>query len=565
MLKIGLYVDNKYKILNEISRGGMGVVYMAVNEKVNKTWAIKAAQRSGIYDNNTAIQSLAADRRTLVGLRHPHLPSIVDIYETETSMMIVMDYIEGQPLSKSLEESGAQSQEDVIRWAKQLCCVLGYLHSKKIIYRDMKPSNVMLKPDGDIVLIDFGATRQFKEKNLADTQCLGTIGYAAPEQFGGQGQTDARTDIYGLGATLHHLITGIDPCRETTFQKAPIRQINQSLSGGLERIIEKCLQDDKNLRYQSCAELMVALENYEKIDNMYQKKQRKRLLAFAVPALLTLFFVVTSVFGYASAESRLSADYNLKIASAENAQLQQDERIELCLDAIRLNESESAAYLYMMKIFLSGDRIQGNFTREEASVITQLKAGLDMKDDGGYAATIYPLETLRIKNPPGYEQLCYEIGMAYWYDYEVEDERYSSAIEWLDKAVDRYPIAGIYTDIGACQLNIKRFAGQNRTEMMYGEYGQLWEKLTALANDAARLEDNDTKLLAWRVIVDSISDKAGYFLVNVKKEDILAMTEQIATDAGRLKQETKYEDIRKIVEDLLLKIDEAGIRIRSAE
>ena len=109
-----------------------------------------------------------------------------------------MDYIEGKPLSEALNREGAQPQEKVIEWAKQICDVLGYLHSRvpPIIYRDMKPSNVMLKPDGDIMIIDFGTAREYKSASIADTTCLGTQGYAAPEQFGGQGQTDARTDIY---------------------------------------------------------------------------------------------------------------------------------------------------------------------------------------------------------------------------------------------------------------------------------------------------------------------------------------------------------------------------------
>ena len=137
-----------------------------------------------------------------------HLPSIVDVIDGEGTFLIVMDYIEGNPLNVLVNEQGAQSQEDVIDWAKQLCDVLGYLHSRTpaIIYRDMKPSNVMLKPDGNVMLIDFGTAREYKNKNMVeDTTCLGTQGYAAPEQFGGHGQTDARTDIYCLGATMYHL------------------------------------------------------------------------------------------------------------------------------------------------------------------------------------------------------------------------------------------------------------------------------------------------------------------------------------------------------------------------
>lgn len=105
----------------------------------------------------------------------------------------------------------------------------------------MKPANIMLKPDGNVTLIDFGTAREFKEKNLADTTCLGTVGYAAPEQFGGMGQTDARTDIYCLGATLYHLVTGCNPS-EPPYEMKPIREINPSLSSGLERIILKCTQ-----------------------------------------------------------------------------------------------------------------------------------------------------------------------------------------------------------------------------------------------------------------------------------------------------------------------------------
>ena len=116
----------------------------------------------------------------------------------------------------------------MIKWAKQLCDVLGYLHSQNppIIYRDMKPANIMLKPDGNVVLIDFGTAREYKENNIEDTTCLGTMGYAAPEQFGGMGQTDARTDIYCLGATMYHLVTGMNPC-EPPYEIRPSEKLTQ--------------------------------------------------------------------------------------------------------------------------------------------------------------------------------------------------------------------------------------------------------------------------------------------------------------------------------------------------
>ena len=196
MLEIGSLVDGKYKILNKVGQGGMSVVYLAMNEKANKQWAIKEVRKDGVLDFESVKQGLVAETDILKKLDHPNLPSIIDVIDTEDSFIIIMDYIQGNSLNKALEEYGAQPQEMVIKWAMQLCDVLGYLHSRNpaIIYRDMKPANIMLKPDGNITLIDFGTAREYKEKNLADTTCLGTVGYAAPEQFGGMGQTDARTD-----------------------------------------------------------------------------------------------------------------------------------------------------------------------------------------------------------------------------------------------------------------------------------------------------------------------------------------------------------------------------------
>lgn len=141
---------------------------------------------------------------------HPNLPRIIDVIDAKESFVIIMDFIEDSSLNRLVEEEGAQPEKLVINWAKQLCDVLNYLHTHNppIIYRDLKPANIMLKPNGQLALIDFGTARQYKEYNLADTTCLGAMGYADPEQFGGMGQTDQRTDIYTLGVTLHYLVTG---------------------------------------------------------------------------------------------------------------------------------------------------------------------------------------------------------------------------------------------------------------------------------------------------------------------------------------------------------------------
>ena len=214
MAKIGAIIDGKYEILKQIGMGGMSTVYLAMDQHLNKQWAVKEIRlRADDRESRVIIQSLIAEANLMKKLDHPALPRIVDIIDSRDTIYVIMDYIEGEPLSRILEREGPQPEEDVLEWARQLCDVLSYLHTRKppVIYRDMKPGNIMIRPDGNIRLIDFGIAREYKEGKTSDTVALGTKGYAAPEQFGGQGQTDARTDIYSLGVTLYQALTGQTP------------------------------------------------------------------------------------------------------------------------------------------------------------------------------------------------------------------------------------------------------------------------------------------------------------------------------------------------------------------
>ena len=196
MAQIGQIIEDKYEILTLIGQGGMSKVYLARDRHLNKQWAVKEIQKRARDKNNEiVVQSAIAEANMIKQLDYHSIVRIVDIIEYTDVIYIVEDYIEGETLSSILDEQGAQPQELVIEWGMQICEALEYLHTRKppIIYRDMKPANVMLKPDGNIKIIDFGIAREYKEQSLADTVSLGTKGYAAPEQFGGKGQTDART------------------------------------------------------------------------------------------------------------------------------------------------------------------------------------------------------------------------------------------------------------------------------------------------------------------------------------------------------------------------------------
>lgn len=349
MLQVGSLVDNKYKILSEVGHGGMSVVYLAINERANKTWAVKEIRKDGVCDFEAVKQGLVVETDMLKKLNHDHLPSIIDVIDTQDSFLIVMDYIEGKSLQSVLKSSGAQPKDLVIKWGIQLCDVLGYLHGRNpaIIYRDMKPANVMLKPNGDITLIDFGTAREFKNRAMVeDTTCLGTRGYAAPEQFGGRGQTDARTDIYCLGATLYHLLTGHSPA-EPPYEIKPLSYWDPQYAGsGLEYIINKCCQQDPMHRYQSCEELMYDLEHVSDMDYTTLRSRRNKWAAFVGSVALLLVGVVGMV-GFSMAKGNATTqtyDYYIEEAEALTGAANFSQFVQQIKQAIAVDPGRYEAY-----------------------------------------------------------------------------------------------------------------------------------------------------------------------------------------------------------------------------
>lgn len=290
MAKIGNdIIDSKYEILKLLNTGGMNsAIYLALDKKLNRQWAIKKVRKS----SSQTTSMLMAEASIMKNLDHPMLPRIVGIEEDLKFFYIIMDFVQGENLKTVVTSSGPQAQDTVVSWGVKLCDVLTYLHGKGIVYRDMKPANIMLSPDGNIKLIDFGIAREYKENASEDTTALGTEGYAAPEQYEGKGQTDARTDVYGMGITLFQLLTGVNPSsyQENIFS---IRLQNPNLSSGLDKIILKCTNKDPKKRYQSTEELKKALLNYRKLDDKFLKKQKKVIRKFfTLLGLSTLCFVI---------------------------------------------------------------------------------------------------------------------------------------------------------------------------------------------------------------------------------------------------------------------------------
>lgn len=554
MLEIGSLVDGKYKILNKVGQGGMSVVYLAMNEKANKQWAVKEVRKDGVKDFEVVKQGLVAETDILKKLNHPNLPSIIDVIDTDDSFIIIMDYIQGNSLNKALDEYGAQPQEQVITWAKQLCDVLGYLHSRTpaIIYRDMKPANVMLKPDGNVTLIDFGTAREFKERNLADTTCLGTVGYAAPEQFGGMGQTDARTDIYCLGATLYHLVTGMNPC-EPPYEIKPIREINPSLSSGFERIIQKCTQRDPNDRYQSAAELMYALEHYEEIDDIYKKKQKRKLGAFIGSIVMSIVFGGVALWGYNSAEGKKSENYERQLMEADT--------VDKYMSTILIDPTRTEAYIGHadhegLIEFLVKD---GELTGEDNAYINQLRAGLNETEKDGSKSSRDVLKELAEANPTGYADVCYEIGEAYlfYYSINVEKDKYAAAATWFQYATSKYPVAQVYCDISECLQNIAKYNKGNQTAKLYDEYTNLWNKIKSLQDDAAKF-DEDLQLRIWNESVNMISNNVNELIEVASKEEVVNILNTINENCNELENaflENGKKELNSKIELVITKVN----------
>lgn len=511
MLEIGSVIDGKYKILNVVGKGGMSVVYLAMNERANKQWAIKEVRKDGMQSFEVVKQNLVAETDLLKKLNHPHLPSIIDVIDCDDTFLIVMDYIEGNPLSKALETSGAQNQDDVIEWAKQLCDVLGYLHSRKppIIYRDMKPSNVMLKPDGNVMLIDFGTAREFKYSSVADTTCLGTQGYAAPEQFGGHGQTDARTDIYCLGATMYHLVTGHNPATPP-YEMYPIRQWNPMLSSGLEEIILKCTQRNPEDRYQSCAELLYALDHYKDLDIENKKVQSFKWKTFLASFIMTIVMLVGTIGFSAGLTVQTSSTYESYIANGDSA-VSQDAAEKYFLDAINVDPANPLAYQKLLERCTSDSKL----SEDEYNTI---------KD------AIYEHEDeLKSKYPSEYaDNVAYKLGQALYFSYvpssqKSESENFSMAgitvsQRWLDiaqKMGSTEQIKHRAELLSSMSKAYQNMSGKSLEGDPVEEVKEYWNNLVEIASpNIAKDENNQIALLIYRNVTSQIYTKYYWFIKN---------------------------------------------------
>ena len=434
---IGRVVDNKYEIIAAIGKGGMSNVWLGRDRRLDKLWAVKEIKP------NVSGRQGAANRQAIIDeanfmkrLDHPAIPRVVDIIDTGASIFVVMDYVNGTALSKVMRQQGEPfQQEEVVDWGIQLCDVLGYLHNIRppagypVVYRDLKPSNVMLRDDNSVKLIDFGISMELLPTGPSDDRVIGTGGYGAPEQVDPEVHkttaVDTRADIYALGTTLYSLVTGHVPRavkdeRGRTvidFDMKPIRDWNPQLSDGLQTVIERATQFDPNDRYQTIDEMRYDLEHYKELTEEYRATQKAKVNGFwgrvrvaAISAVLGAGCLFGSSMVRNSNYDTLLHEASVASTEERNVEVTQEgagytrtadasEAEEALLEAINLDSSRIEPYQQLLKVY-QADQV---FTPTESRRWTELwqRHGRELEGD------------------PQYGRLCFDAGVLYlcYYDY----------------------------------------------------------------------------------------------------------------------------------------------------
>ena len=267
MIEEGTILQKRYRIDKQIGQGGMGAVYLATDERFNSTVAIKET----LFTDDNFIKAFKREGRLLNSLKHVALPKVTDHFCEEKAQYIVMEYIEGDDLFELMEQKGkAYPIDDVLNWAKQLLDALDYLHNQEnpVIHRDIKPQNLKLTPDGQIILLDFGLAKGNPTDANHQTAANSIFGYsrnyASLEQMQGTG-TDPRSDIYSLAATLYHLMTGKQPADALTRvmnvmneDKDPLEPANKvydQIPEDVSNVLDNAMSLNANLRPQSATEM----------------------------------------------------------------------------------------------------------------------------------------------------------------------------------------------------------------------------------------------------------------------------------------------------------------------
>lgn len=561
-------VGGRYRLLAVIGRGGMSTVYLALDTSLNKQWAAKEIRHvSDPAQRELIVSSIVTEANMIKRFDHPAIPRIVDIVDDAGTLYVIMDYVEGRTLEDVLATEGPQSEEDVVDWALQLCEVLEYLHARtpSVIYRDMKPSNVMLKPNGLLQVIDFGIAREMRgdaegtSAAVGDTVQLGTRGFAPPEQYGGTAQTDARSDVYSLGATMYNLLTDKSPA-EPPYEMLPLRQVRPELSQGIERIVARATQANPDDRYQDCAEMAYDLAHYREQDDAARSRLKRTWHTFVGLAATTVVALVVGVSGTVGRIVATNGDYGHWMQIAEQSS-DDAESCEAYLRAIEIRPGDVEPYLGLV------DRYRADLTfspEEEAQLRSAVLPNLAV-----------------LEGSPSYAGLAFEIGKLYWYSYDVDpaeaasldrteqqegrSARIRAAEQWMDVAAsdpefEDQALAQTYANIADFNASIVPLINEGSDEGLYAPYfaelQALVESMAAEGNDVMRLE-------AANLALDALRTYPRKFRADdVTQADMEGLARSAASLASQVEPTTSLLDAER--ERALSSADDVSLAVANA-
>ena len=430
---------DQYEILRELGRGGTSVVYLVKDKADGRNYALKVLRRDdnkpeafeqeadqlrartkNLRAEAEVLQALCTDEQGNVAC-HPGIPAYRECVCDEKGEFagFVMEYVEGRSLQKILEDGRAYTVREAVEAGLQLCGIMEQLHGQDspMIFRDLKPANILVRPDGQFVLVDYGAVRKLRKSAGSDTMQLGTDGYAAPEQYGGWEQSDERTDIYGIGAVLHHMITGrppldtgLRPLREILGAEGESRQLDE-----MAKILLRCCMTAPSMRYSSCKELEKALRSVIRLRTRSRSRERgwKWFVLLVNTAAVCLGLAIVLAASAAGAET---AEYCALIETAAN-ETTLEEKKEVYQRAAALRPEDPEAYICFLRDLVEDCVItEGEKRALDDVLFARVSAGGLWGTAAGNAEG--NLERMRKKRPGDYAALQMELGKVYFACYE---------------------------------------------------------------------------------------------------------------------------------------------------
>ena len=437
----GTVIGGKYEILGVSGRGGMSTIYRARDTKVGRVCAVKQITDKDRGQFEAHRRSLLVEREMLAKLNHPRIPRITDIAEGEDGdFWVVMDFVEGETLQHFLEREGAQPQERVVKWAGLLGGVLGYLHEPErgrgaVIFRDVKPGNIMLTGSGDLVLFDFGIAAETEDGRFENEDLACTPGYAAPEQLRPGALLDRRTDIYGLGATVFALLTG--KCPGSPADAEHIADLVPGIAPGLEEIVGTCMAEDPEERYQSCGELGKALEHWTERERDLRRRARRKLTLVAVCAAGAVFAFAAAGASFFAFQREKRQNYGVLISAADAAAndaydvrraayVYDPQVVNLFLAAIDADPGSRDAYMKLLDYCAAAGMPEVGLMRVTANIDAEV-GGIDRDDE-----------------------LLFKVARMYFDGVKVPGDGYREAAKYFSMiSTARMPAAAYYRDIAS--------------------------------------------------------------------------------------------------------------------